>query len=126
MVGCEPFPIPTPQYDLIIASTAGGSVTTPGEGTFTYDEGTVVNLMAGAEEGYQFVNWSGDVGTIAAVNNATTTITMSGNYSITANFTPYMIAAGLYHTGGHKTDGTTVAVGRNDDGQCDVSGWTIK
>jgi uncharacterized repeat protein (TIGR02543 family) len=75
-------------YDLTIASTAGGSVTTPGEGTFTYNEGTVVNLVAEAEEGYQFVNWSGDVGTIAAVNNATTTITMGGNYSITANFAP--------------------------------------
>jgi uncharacterized repeat protein (TIGR02543 family) len=42
--------------------------------------------MAEAEEGYQFANWTGDIGTIAAVNNATTIITMSGNYSITANF----------------------------------------
>jgi uncharacterized repeat protein (TIGR02543 family) len=73
-------------YDLTIASTAGGNVTVPGEGTFTYDEGTMVDLTAEAEEGYQFVNWTGDVGTIAAVNNATTTITMSGDYSITANF----------------------------------------
>jgi hypothetical protein len=73
-------------YDLTIASTAEGSVTTPGEGTFTYDEGTMVNLTAEAEEGYQFVNWTGDVGTIAAVNNATTNITMSGDYSIMANF----------------------------------------
>ena len=73
-------------YDLTISSTAGGSVTIPGEGTSTYDEGTVVNLTAEAEEGYDFVNWTGDVGTIAAVNNATTTITINDNYSITANF----------------------------------------
>jgi uncharacterized repeat protein (TIGR02543 family) len=75
-------------YNLTIASTAGGSVTTPGEGNFTYNEGTVVNLVAEAEEGYQFVNWIGDVATITAVNNATTTITMNGDYTITANFAP--------------------------------------
>ena len=33
------------------------------------------------------------------------------------------IAAGGYHTVGLKSDGTVVAVGENDDGQCDVSGW---
>jgi hypothetical protein len=37
-----------------------------------------------------------------------------------------MIAAGLYHTVGPKTDGTMVPVVRNDDGRCDVSGWTLK
>ena len=33
------------------------------------------------------------------------------------------ISAGSYHTVGLKKDGTVVAVGRNYDGQCDVSGW---
>ena len=61
MVGC------VPSYDLTVSSTAGGSVTTPGEGVFTYDEGTVVDLIAEAEEGYRFVKWTGDVGTIADV-----------------------------------------------------------
>jgi len=74
------------QYDLVVSSTGGGSVTEPGEDTFTYDEGTVVDLIAGAEEGYLFVEWTGDVGTIADVEAATTTITMTGDYSITANF----------------------------------------
>jgi preprotein translocase subunit YajC len=73
-------------YDLTISSTERGSVTTPGEGIFTYDGGTVVDLVADAEEGYQFVNWTGNVGTIADVNDATTTITINGDYSITANF----------------------------------------
>jgi hypothetical protein len=74
------------SYDLTITSTAGGSVTTPGERTFTYDGGTVLDLVAEAEEGYHFVNWTGDVDTIADVSAATTTITMQGDYSITANF----------------------------------------
>ena len=34
------------------------------------------------------------------------------------------IAAGRYHTVGSKTDGTVVATGNNDSGQCKVSDWT--
>lgn len=34
------------------------------------------------------------------------------------------LAAGKAHTAALKTDGTVIAVGDNDDGQCDVSGWT--
>ena len=33
------------------------------------------------------------------------------------------ISAGTYHTVGLKADGTVVAVGRNDDGRCNISGW---
>jgi hypothetical protein len=72
-------------YDLTITSTTGGS-TTPAAGTHTYDDGDVVNLVATADAGYQFINWTGNVGTIDDVNDATTTITMNGNYDITANF----------------------------------------
>ena len=34
------------------------------------------------------------------------------------------IAAGYFHTVGLRSDGTVVAVGRNEDGRCEVSGWT--
>ena len=34
------------------------------------------------------------------------------------------ISAGYWHTVGLKADGTVVAVGYNEFGQCDVSGWT--
>jgi preprotein translocase subunit YajC len=78
--------IPPVQYSLTISSTAGGSVTTPGHGTFVYNAGTVVNLVATPASGYRFVNWTGNVGTIANVNAAATTISVNSNYSITANF----------------------------------------
>ena len=77
-----------PAYDLIISSSAGGSVTTPGEGTFTYGAGTVVDLRASADEGYDFVDWTGDVGTIDWVTYRSTTITMDSDKSIAANFEP--------------------------------------
>jgi internalin A len=73
-------------YDLTISTTTGGSVTTPGEGTFTYDAGSVVSMVANPTSGYHFVNWTGDVTTIGNVNAASTNITMNGNYEITANF----------------------------------------
>jgi len=74
------------EYDLTISGTAGGSVAVPGEGVYTYHAGSVVELVGEPEEGYRFVNWSGDVDTIADVNAAATNITMQGNYTITANF----------------------------------------
>ena len=77
---------PPVEYDLTISSTAGGDVTTPGEGTYTYDEGTVVDLVATPGAGYRFDEWTGDVGTVADVNAASTNVTMNGDYSITANF----------------------------------------
>ena len=80
------FATPPIQYNLSIASTAGGSVTTPGEGTSSYDEGTVVNLVAEPEEGYRFAGWIGDVDNVADVNAASTTISTDGDYSIKASF----------------------------------------
>jgi len=74
------------SYTLSINSTPGGSVTEPGEGTFNYDQGTVINLTVEAQEGYRFINWSGGVDTITNVNAVATNITMEDDYSITANF----------------------------------------
>ena len=87
MVGCGGGNVGGDEsYTLTINSTAGGSVTEPGEGTFAYDQGAVVNLKAEAQEGYGFTNWSGGVDTITNVNAAATTISMEDDYSITANF----------------------------------------
>jgi len=80
------FALPGATYSLTVDSTAGGSVTTPGEGPYSYDAGTAVDLLVVAEDGYEFDNWTGDTGDIADVNAASTTITMNGDYSITANF----------------------------------------
>ncbi len=75
-------------YDLTIDSSEGGSVTVPGEGEFTYPPGTTVELVAEADDGHEFLEWTGDIGTIADTASAETTITMWGDYSITASFAP--------------------------------------
>jgi len=79
--------LPPVQCILNIIGPAHGSVTTPGEGTFfIYEEGTVVNIVAKPDSGYEFVRWTGDVDTIANVNASSTTITMNGTYYICAHF----------------------------------------
>jgi hypothetical protein len=106
MVGCDPTP---GSNELHISSTAGGSVTTPGEGTFTHPTGTVVNLVAEAEEGYGFTGWTGNVSTVTDVTAAATTITMNGDYSIRANFArQYTLAISSTGGGSVTTPGTGV------------------
>jgi hypothetical protein len=73
-------------YGLVVSSTPGGTVTQPGTGVFTYETDAVVDLVAQPEEGYRFVEWTGDVASIGDVQAAETTITMSDTYSITAEF----------------------------------------
>jgi len=119
--------MPPVRYNLTTSSTTGGSITTPGEGTYTYDEGTVLDLVAEAEQGYKFIAWTGDVSTIENIDAAQTTISIDGSYAIGASFERKyipMVAGGGWYTLGLKSDGTVVAVGYNSYGQCDVGNWT--
>ncbi len=73
-------------YRLDISSTGGGSVITPGEGIFILVADTTLPLAAEPDQGYRFVKWTGDVGTVADIYAASTNITLNASYSITANF----------------------------------------
>src|SRR5512136_1861055 len=85
MVGCASS---TAQYALTISSTEGGEIATLGEGTFTCDEGMVINLVATPASGYRFVSWTGDVDTVENINAASTRITVNGDCAAAANFEP--------------------------------------
>jgi Leucine-rich repeat (LRR) protein len=92
LIGCGSEELPEiTEYTLTISSTEGGSVTAPGEGTLTYDKGTVVVLGAIPYTGYRFVSWTGDVDTISDVNTAETTITLHADCTIAANFEEYEV-----------------------------------
>ncbi len=94
---------PEPVALLMVSSTGGGSVTSPGEGTFDCTLGSMVILMAEASSGYRFANWSGDVDTIADVHAATTTITMDSSYSVTADFRRTSSSPGCTVTAAYDT-----------------------
>ena len=73
-----------PRYNLTVRKTGVGSVSVNPEPTNgTYAAGTVVTLTATAQGGNNFINWTGD----ASGNNATTSVTMGANKTVTANFT---------------------------------------
>ena len=74
-----------PSYLLNIAAndSSFGAFTPTTSGSYT--AATVVNLTATPNSGYYFVNWTGSAD-IASASSPTTTITMNGPESITANF----------------------------------------
>ena len=86
------------------------TVTTPGEGSFTYDYGTSVPVVATPDLHYHFVNWTGTAvtaGKVADPTSASTTVTMDGDYTLVANFaidqvtlTPSSTAGGDGHDSG--------------------------
>jgi hypothetical protein len=78
-----------PQQTLRISSTSGGSVTTPGEGDFQYNEGNYADIVATADQYYHFDVWTGsavDAGKVADPCAASTTVLMDANYIVVANF----------------------------------------
>ena len=74
-------------YNLTINSSEYGNVSIPGEGpSGPYACGSSVNLSAIADSCCGFVNWTGDIDSIANPNAASTTILMNGSKTIQANF----------------------------------------
>lgn len=67
---------------VTLSSSAGGSVIYPGEGAFVFEYGRSVSLVARADPGFVFLNWSGGY----SGTQSSTTITMAEDYEIRANF----------------------------------------
>ncbi|MDY0281875.1 MAG: T9SS type A sorting domain-containing protein, partial [Salinivirgaceae bacterium] len=81
----------TPQYSLTINLVGNGVVNVndvPYTSALQFEEGTVVNLEAIANQGNLFENWSGDLVSV----NANETVLMDGNKVITANFRAFVSA----------------------------------
>ncbi|MBT3637997.1 MAG: hypothetical protein HN531_13750 [Opitutae bacterium] len=72
------------QYNVVINSGTGGSVTQGTSGT--YSHGDSVNLTATAANHYAFSHWEG--GTFASPNSASTTTTVTSDSVIQAIFSP--------------------------------------
>ncbi|SFD22288.1 Listeria/Bacterioides repeat-containing protein/Por secretion system C-terminal sorting domain-containing protein [Chitinophaga sp. CF118] len=105
---------PTPKtYTLSItaAPTTGGTIT----GAGTYDSAKVVTVTATPATGYTFIGWSGDTSSV----NASITVTMNRNKSLTANFqavsTP--VTYTLSTTAVPTTGGTITGAGTYDSGK---------
>ena len=72
-----------------ISSSDGGEVKTPGEGDFSYDYGSRIDVNAMAESGFYFAGWTGtavDAGKVDNADMSSTTITVDGDYTLKATF----------------------------------------
>jgi hypothetical protein len=79
---------PVTQYTLTIhleTTMAVGDNTITGAGI--YDEGSVVNIRANPETGWEFIEWTGNIVTVTNRFLNNTEIVMNGDYDITAHFT---------------------------------------
>jgi len=74
-----------PPVTLVIASTEGGSVIRPGEGTFQYLYADTITVEAQAERGYYFDGWTGVEGIVDSVAQKTR-VTIRQDGTLTANF----------------------------------------
>ena len=75
--------IPPPsEYTLAVNSVNGNVISNPDQVTYTH--GDTVTLIAIADTGYKFSNWSDD----ASGSSPSTTVTMTEDKTVTANFTP--------------------------------------
>ena len=72
-----------PMIATLTIAVSGNGSTTPAVGPHEYFSGEAVTITATAASGWQFDNWTGNV---ANRNSATTTVTVDGNGTVTANF----------------------------------------
>ncbi|HEY49153.1 MAG TPA: RDD family protein [Dehalococcoidia bacterium] len=75
-----------PVTSLETRSTVGGIVVEPGEDTYWYDTDAEARITAEADEGYGFLQWWGDIDTVADFTASDTTIIMYDDYDIRADF----------------------------------------
>lgn len=117
---------PPVQYTLTANAGTGGSVSGGG----TYNSGTIVQVTATPDTGYQFDGWSGDAGgTTNPVD-----VTMDGNKTVTASFslippTQYTLttsatSGGSVTAGGTYNAGQVVNITATPDAGYQFDGWS--
>jgi hypothetical protein len=70
------------QYTLTVNIDGNGT----SDSADTYNQGTTVSINADPDPEWEFVEWTGDIGTISDRISSSTTIVMDGDYTITARF----------------------------------------
>ena len=78
-------------YQLTVNAGAGGAINEPGTSPATVDHGSPTTIIAVANVGYTFTNWTVTAGSASIANpsSAVTTVTLTaGNATVQANFTP--------------------------------------
>jgi len=87
----QSFILTVTQYALTTtANPAAGGTVSPVSGS-SYNPGTVVGIVATPATGYTFVGWTSTADPVTDSTSASTTITMNGPESVTAQFAPILV-----------------------------------
>lgn len=126
-------PVPTPtdppdlSYSLLISAENGKVLKDPDQ--TVYQAGTQVLLTAIPNSGFQFGAWSGDGVSPSERSNASITVIMNGNKSLTAGFAPLPAGEcfdGLDNDGNGKVDFDDFGcLGPNAQETNTDNGWTL-
>jgi len=96
------------DVDLTLGSGPNGDIAFPAEGTYTYPYGTVVSVTATADTCYELDYW--EINGVASGNDNPLSITMDGDYSVTAYFAKseynLTLGSGSYGDITNPTEGT--------------------
>lgn len=99
--------------DLVTVYTAGGNtIGLKSDGTVVHNRTDVI--IGDSAAVYDVSGWT-DIVDLSG-ESCRATMKISPNSTAFYNYDDYVV--------GLKSDGTVLAVGNNDEGQCDVSGWT--
>jgi hypothetical protein len=71
------------KYTILFRATNGGSISP--EGSYSYDQNSLVTVIARPDNGYQFMGWSGDW---TGSNNPESVQVIRNNMTVIANFAP--------------------------------------
>jgi uncharacterized repeat protein (TIGR02543 family) len=119
-----------PVYYSLSTSAVGQGSVSPADGSF--EEGTVVSLVASPATGYEFTGWSGD----ASGSDLSTSVTMDGDKNVTATFTEIIdpedytlsvtiVGQGTVEpNGGTFTEGTVVDLVATPASGYEFTGWS--
>jgi len=79
-----------PKYTLTVSAGTGGKITAPVSPTVEVDSGAATTIKAEASTGYVFSGWTVAAGTakFAEASQATTTVTLTADATVTAGFSP--------------------------------------
>ena len=115
------FQVSTITYEVTATVTPNGAGTVTGTGT--YDEGATATLVATANNGYSFLHWLNQDGSVAS-NASTYSFVVTGNVNLTAAFSVMPQEINIMSVGDYVGNvGNTLTVSVSLDNESQVAGF---
>jgi uncharacterized repeat protein (TIGR02543 family) len=98
------------QYQVTFAVSPSGTGSTSPVGVNLWENAGSLNITATPSTSYLFSSWSSTAGTVANTGSASTSVTISGSGTITANFLPIALNHFVFETVGSQVAGKPFTV----------------